>query len=111
LQNPQWIAFDNSWGEEIYLPDVDEGTGHVLIHYLYTGTYQTLDDIQFSPAEMARVEFKRAVLAYSAAKKYMLHGLQRLAGQQISYSLKRSIKTSRGSQVTPPRSTDTWAAK
>ncbi|KAH7081258.1 hypothetical protein BKA63DRAFT_561818 [Paraphoma chrysanthemicola] len=84
LQNPQWIAFDDSWGNEIELSDVNECTGHVIIHYLYTGAYQTLDDIELSPAEVMRIEFSRAVMAYIAAKKYMLHGLQRLAGQQIS---------------------------
>jgi hypothetical protein len=84
LQNPQWIAYSNSWGAEIHLPDLDEGTAHVLIHYLHTGAYQTLDDVELSPAQEVLVEFKRAVLAYIAAKQYMLHGLQRLAGQQIS---------------------------
>ncbi|KAH7091538.1 hypothetical protein FB567DRAFT_589417 [Paraphoma chrysanthemicola] len=84
LQNPDWVEFDNSWGNEIKLPDVDEGTGHVMIHYLYTGAYQTLDDIELAPTEAVRVEFRRAVMAYIAAKKYMLPGLQRLAGEQIS---------------------------
>jgi hypothetical protein len=77
LQNPGWI--DSAiWGK-IRLPEVDEHTGHILVHFLCTGTYQTLHDIEVSPEEETRVEFKRAFLAFVTANTYELAGLQRLA--------------------------------
>jgi hypothetical protein len=64
---------------------VDENTGHVLVHYLYTGTYQTLNNIDVSPIEGVNIEFKSAILAYVAAKTYKLHDLQQLAKHQIEH--------------------------
>jgi hypothetical protein len=65
------------------LPDVDEHTGHILVHFLCTGTYQTLHDIEISPEEEARVEFKRAFSAFVTANTYELAGLQHLAMHNI----------------------------
>jgi hypothetical protein len=67
------------------LPDIDKSIGHVLVHYLYTGTYQTLDDLNCSPAEQTHSEFKRTVLAYATAKKHELHGLEELAKDRIEH--------------------------
>lgn len=57
----------------IDLREVDEDIGHTLIHYLFTGQYQTLaldpDDVRIV------TEFKRSVLAYCAAR---LCGIERL---------------------------------
>ena len=77
MQNPGWIH-SASWGN-ILLPDVDEHTGHILVHFLCTGTYQTLHDIEISPEEEARVEFKLAFSAFVTANTYELAGLQHLA--------------------------------
>ncbi|ORY00737.1 hypothetical protein BCR34DRAFT_668121 [Clohesyomyces aquaticus] len=101
LQSPRWIAsitsapvpssafssvnFSYSWRENIYLPDVDENTGHTLVHYLYTGAYQTLDNTEASLVEGAKLEFKRAFLAYIAAKTYDLRDLQQLAKHKIKH--------------------------
>ncbi|PSN59046.1 hypothetical protein BS50DRAFT_626910 [Corynespora cassiicola Philippines] len=78
LRNPDWVTSSGSQGDGIQLLDVDESTGHVLIHYLYTGAYQTLDDIETSAKEI-HAKFKSAVLVYIAAKTYKLDGLQQLA--------------------------------
>ncbi|KAF2443080.1 hypothetical protein P171DRAFT_433422 [Karstenula rhodostoma CBS 690.94] len=67
---------------DIHLPDVDESTGHVLVHYLYTGLYQTLG-IKMCLVTEANIEFKRALSTYTAAKRYGLSGLQQLAKQEI----------------------------
>jgi hypothetical protein len=67
------------------LHSVDEDTGHVLVHYLCTGTYQTLDNTDASTANNGRVEFKRAVLAYFTAMTYELHGLQQLAMENVEH--------------------------
>jgi hypothetical protein len=65
------------------LPNVDEHTGHVLAHFLCTGTYQTLHNIEVSPEEETRVEFKRAFSAFVTANSYELAGLKRLAMHNI----------------------------
>jgi hypothetical protein len=81
LQNPEWIN-SPSW-HDIQLPDVDKNTGHVLVHFLCTGTYQTLNNIEVSPEEEARVEFKRAFSAFVTANTYKLATLQQLAMKKI----------------------------
>jgi hypothetical protein len=94
LQSPAWLASAHvpaygsaqGWGAlPIMLPDVDKSIGHVLVHYLYTGTYQSLDDLNCSPTEETHIEFRRAVLAYATAKKFELHGLEQLAKEKIEY--------------------------
>ncbi|OCK74633.1 hypothetical protein K432DRAFT_447189, partial [Lepidopterella palustris CBS 459.81] len=87
LQYTGWINSGSNWGmRSIELPSVDEDTGHVLVHYLYTGTYQTLDNTGASTADEGGIEFKRAVLAYFAAITYELHSLQRLAMENIEHA-------------------------
>ncbi|KAF1962410.1 hypothetical protein CC80DRAFT_160521 [Byssothecium circinans] len=81
LQNLDWMA--SAWSGEISLADVDENTGHVLVHYLFTGAYQTLYNTGASLIDEVNIEFKRAVLAYTAAKKCRLHGLRELAKNEI----------------------------
>jgi hypothetical protein len=86
LQCPAWLESAQGWGSNsILLPDVDKSIGHALVHYLYTGTYQTLDDLNCSPAEQTHSEFKTAVLAYATAKKHELHGLEELAKDRIEH--------------------------
>ena len=68
---------------KISLPDVDANTGHVLVHYLYTGTYQTLCNKNISPGEETNIEFKQAILAYVVATDHQLHGLKQLAKRKV----------------------------
>ncbi|CAI6226726.1 unnamed protein product [Periconia digitata] len=67
----------------VNLPDVDESTGHVLVHYLYTGVYQTLEDADSSPEKQSKIGFHRAFLTFAAAVAYNLPGLQQLAMREI----------------------------
>lgn len=83
LQIPELIITQDRWGREKQLPDVDAGTGHVLVHYLYTGMYQTLNDTNYSTTTKAAVEFKRAFLAYIVGERYKLQGLKELAKNEI----------------------------
>ncbi|KAJ4362521.1 hypothetical protein N0V83_010615 [Neocucurbitaria cava] len=83
LQIPELIITQDPWGGEKQLPDVDAGTGHVLVHYLYTGMYQTLNDTDYSTTTKAVVEFKRAFLAYMVGERYKLQGLEDLAKNEI----------------------------
>ncbi|USP82273.1 uncharacterized protein yc1106_09547 [Curvularia clavata] len=91
LPNSHFTAFICP-GSAIYLPDLDEDTGHVLAHYLYTGTYQTLDCMVTSENEELQIEFKRAVLAYVAARSLGLDGLEQLAKNKVEdFGAKMSI--------------------
>ena len=82
------IPSRDAWNPEIHLVDVDASIGHVLIHFLHTGVYQTLNDQDVEGAEythktLVRNEFQTAVLALEAAKKYSVPGLQELAQVEV----------------------------
>ncbi|KAL1598386.1 hypothetical protein SLS59_007071 [Nothophoma quercina] len=71
-----------------HLTGVDPDTGHVLVHYLHTATYQTLDDCENENLDdvdglIASAEFRKAVEAHDVAKRYGLFGLQQLAQSEI----------------------------
>ena len=44
LQKLEKIPSRDPWTGKIHLADVDASIGHVLIHFLHTGVYQTLKD-------------------------------------------------------------------
>jgi hypothetical protein len=76
MQSPQWTfpstPFDPFSGRTIELPQVDEDIGHTLVHYLYTGTYQTLKSQGVS---CPLTEYRRGILVYCVARLYELNGL------------------------------------
>jgi hypothetical protein len=65
------------------LPEVDDDIGHTLIHYLYTGTYQTLRQNPTCGIPSRVIEYKRSVLAYHAALCYGFDGLADLAREYM----------------------------
>lgn len=68
----------------INLPSIDAATGHVLVHYLYTGTYQTLTNLSLRTVrETKNFDFRQAVCVYSVAGMYALTALQALARANI----------------------------
>lgn len=76
------------WGEKtndvFLLPELDETTAHTLVHYLYTGRYQTLESYT-SPAEQGAIaQFKLSTCVYCAAMRYKLPGLAELAKEKIT---------------------------
>lgn len=78
---------DPSTGK-IHLADVDASIGHVLIHFLHTGVYQTLQDEGVETTgntqhDIVLYEFQTALLALEAAKKYGVPGLQDLAQVEL----------------------------
>jgi hypothetical protein len=64
------------------LQELDENTAHTVIHYLFTGNYQSLKPVQFQP-QPTRMEYQRSGLAYCAARSYGLGGLESLAKEQM----------------------------
>jgi hypothetical protein len=81
LSSPHWTDTDTRG--EISLPGVNADTGHTVVHYLYTGTYQTLEPKADTDTTQSQFAFKQALLTYMAAVTYSLRGLEELAKKQI----------------------------
>ena len=67
----------------IELREVDEDIGHTLIHYLYTGFYQTLNLASLPNDVKTATEFKRSVLTYCAARLCGIEKLEELTKLKI----------------------------
>jgi hypothetical protein len=74
------------WGEKthdtISLPELDELTAHTLVHFLYTGRYNTLEP-RDAASRTALSQYKLGTCAYCAAIRYKLPGLAELAKQTM----------------------------
>lgn len=81
LRSPRWSTTDA--GGTLSLPGVSAATGHTLVHYLYTGTYQTLEAKGEDTVAPAHIKFKQAFLTYVLASTYEVQDLERLAKEQI----------------------------
>lgn len=84
LQSLNDLPRSESDFRKIELSDVDTETGHIIAHFLYTGTYQLppthpdhADEESLSKPKAA--DFKKGIAAFVAAKKYGLTELQELA--------------------------------
>ncbi|KAJ4346001.1 hypothetical protein N0V95_005784 [Ascochyta clinopodiicola] len=71
-----------------HFKDTDPATGHLLIHYLHTGAYQTLSDaiseeVEGTENDLVIREFQNAVRVLDAATKHGLPGLQQLAQSEM----------------------------
>lgn len=62
----------SEWGINIQLPDIDEDIGHTLVHFLYTGEYQTLSPLAVLDDA---IEYKRSIRIYYVARGYELDDL------------------------------------
>ncbi|KAL4948876.1 hypothetical protein BDW69DRAFT_175631 [Aspergillus filifer] len=67
-------------GPQAVLDDIDEDIGHTLIHFLYTGQYETLHS-----GYNLVTEYQRSALAYKTARRYGLLGLEAVARKQIEH--------------------------
>ncbi|KAK1141323.1 hypothetical protein N8T08_009230 [Aspergillus melleus] len=67
----------------ITLSDVDEDIGHTLMHFLYTGNFQTVKISSGYDQPKRTREYTRCVLAYRAAVTYRLDALEDLAKQYM----------------------------
>jgi hypothetical protein len=64
-------------GGNFDLPDIDLETGHTLVHFFYTGTYQSLSNSNSATG------FKRAILVLIALQSWHIPDLQHLTKQEI----------------------------
>lgn len=73
-------AYENRLPE---LPDIPEDIGHVLVHYLHTGTYESLKPKETESPAKEIYEFSTSIRAYATARTYDLPDLMRLAQIRI----------------------------
>ncbi|KAJ5761448.1 hypothetical protein N7533_003487 [Penicillium manginii] len=67
------------------LSHVDEDVGHTVVHFLYTGGYETVSSpLSGCPSDLAR-EYKRSVLVYHASRTWGLTDLEVLAQQKMQH--------------------------
>lgn len=71
------------FSSNITLNDVHEDAGHSLVHFLYTGCYQTIKSpLKKGVSDVAR-EYRKSVFVYEASRKYGIIDLENLAHQYI----------------------------
>lgn len=70
----------------LHLPEIDKGTGHTLVHYLYTKDYEILNVVAESPSSGICTEFTQGLLVYIMTVKYNgLNDLQALAIEEMDH--------------------------
>ncbi|KAF2108295.1 hypothetical protein BDV96DRAFT_262901 [Lophiotrema nucula] len=65
--------------DTVALPELDEPTAHTLVHYLYSGQYETQ-----TPEHGTANSYKLGTCVYCAAVRYKLPGLADLAKHEIT---------------------------
>ncbi|KAF3808482.1 hypothetical protein GCG54_00006344 [Colletotrichum gloeosporioides] len=77
---------------DIHIDEVPDDAGHVLVHYLYTGTWQTLSQSHSqqepltcydSNISVIKSDFETSVHVYCAAKAYGLPALVEMAKKEV----------------------------
>jgi hypothetical protein len=76
---PEWDKLVNI----LDMKDIESGTGHVIIHFLYSGRYQSLKSNNWSEVEATIYELKLAFKVLSASLSLNLETLQALAEDEI----------------------------
>ena len=67
------------------MSNVDEDVGHTVVHFLYTGGYETVSSpLDETASDLAR-EYKRSVLVYHASRSWGLTDLEVLAQQNMQH--------------------------
>ncbi|EED11976.1 hypothetical protein TSTA_000530 [Talaromyces stipitatus ATCC 10500] len=83
FQNIKYSQFPPQppFSSTIRLHDVHEDAGHSLVHFLYTGGYQTIKSpLNKGISDVAR-EYRKSVFVYEASRKYGIIDLENLAHQ------------------------------
>ncbi|CEJ62561.1 hypothetical protein PMG11_11058 [Penicillium brasilianum] len=91
----------HSMSSPIALSDISGDVAHTFVNFLYTGTYQTIDDpVAFDSSGIAE-EYRKAILVYQAARIHELPDLESLAKHYIELfgegvSMSDMLRTTRG---------------
>ncbi|KAI2602910.1 uncharacterized protein GGS25DRAFT_509178 [Hypoxylon fragiforme] len=81
-RHPRFSAHYES-GYSLRLDHIPGDPGHVLVHYIFTGTYQCLQPRGASANEKRVAEFSTSVRVYTLAREYDLPLLEQLAKGEI----------------------------
>jgi hypothetical protein len=82
---PSGMLWGESTSDSLALPELDEPTAHTLVHYLYSGRYQTLDSFSDTSDKAGTVSaYRLGTCVYCAAMRYQLPGLAELAKERIT---------------------------
>jgi hypothetical protein len=73
----------SSTHRDVHLEDITFDTGHVIIHYLVTNTYQCLRPLGQITEKKNASEFATALRVYITAEKLSLNQLQELAREEL----------------------------
>ncbi|KAK0638630.1 hypothetical protein B0T16DRAFT_227791 [Cercophora newfieldiana] len=65
------------------LPEIPDDVGHILVHYLHTGTYESLKPKEEETPAKQISELRTSIRAYATARAYDLPELMRLAEKNI----------------------------
>lgn len=82
---PKFASLCDSPAEGLDLQHISGDAGHVLVHHLYTGTYQNLMPKGPSPPGNGVARFKTSMQVYVAARVYEISSLEELAKEQIKF--------------------------
>ncbi|KAL6409717.1 hypothetical protein AUP68_06106 [Ilyonectria robusta] len=86
------ISCYSSSFRELHLDDIAFDTGHILVHFLHTGSYQCLKPQGDTTAKRHTSEFATALRTYVAAQSLQLLSLRDLAkGEMIRLGNKLSV--------------------
>ncbi|KAJ8118424.1 hypothetical protein ONZ43_g3991 [Nemania bipapillata] len=73
------LSSNCGYDTKLHLPKIPSGAGHVLVHHLFTGTYECLRPRGSSCYAKDTAEFETSVRVYAIARDYGLHDLEILA--------------------------------
>ena len=65
------------------LPEISDDIGHILVHYLHTGNYESLKPKEVDTLAKQIAELRTSIRAYATARAYDLPELMRLAEKNI----------------------------
>ncbi|KAK8019160.1 hypothetical protein PG990_004298 [Apiospora arundinis] len=82
-----------TYSNEYRFECIPKNVGHILIHFLFTDTYQSLKPQGSTLCEMQATEFATCVQAYSVAQTHELPSLAKLAQREI-WRLSESVDMS-----------------
>jgi len=69
----------------ITLSDIHGDVGHTLVHFLYSGTYETINSPLDENISYIEREYRRSVLVYHASRMYNITDLEILARKYIEH--------------------------
>ncbi|KAH8894684.1 hypothetical protein GQ53DRAFT_839658 [Thozetella sp. PMI_491] len=76
------LPLPSLWSDAAQL-DISQDIGHVLVHHLFTGTYQCLRPNKSSSYESLVTEFTTSIQVYNFAREYEIPSLEALAKGEI----------------------------